>query len=101
MRYETQALIRVTATGTTVTSSGTSARTAIPANAGGSAAKKVRISAHAAVYVKPLPADAGAATVNDMHLAAGESVYLDVEGMTHIAGLEDTTGAKFTITPLD
>jgi hypothetical protein len=101
MRYDQQPLIRVSATGTTVTSSGTSARTAIPVNGSGGATKKIRLSAHAAVYVKALPGDAGAATANDMRLAAGESVYLDVEGLTYIAALEDTTSAKFTITPLD
>jgi len=101
MRYDHQPLFRVTATGTTVTTSATSARTAIPTNGGGGTTKRIRLSAHAACYVKPLPGDSGAATANDMHLAAGESVYLDVDGLTHIAALEDTAAAKYTITPLD
>jgi hypothetical protein len=92
--------LTVNAAGTQVTSSGSSARVAIPAAADGNAARHVRIQALATAYVRPCNSS-GAASVNDILVTPSDEVILNVQGFTHIAYLQETASAKINITPLE
>jgi hypothetical protein len=92
--------IAVAATGTTVTSGAASASVAIPNAADGNRARFVRIQAAGLVHVKP-GGSAVACTADDMMVSASESVILSVKPFTHIAYLEESAGAKLTITPVE
>ena len=92
--------IAVAATGTTVTSGAASASVAIPNAADGNRARFVRIQATGLAHVKP-GGSGVACTADDMMVSAGESVILSVKPFTHIAYLEESAGAKLTITPVE
>ncbi len=92
--------ITVAATGTTVTSSGVSASMAIPNAADGNRARFVRVQATGLAHVKPGGSDV-ACTVNDLMVSGSEALILSVKPFTHIAYLEETVGAKLTITPVE
>jgi hypothetical protein len=91
---------KVSATGTQVTTSGTSSATAIPNDGNGTKAKWVRLQALATCYVRP-GFSGTTAVVGDILLSTGEALILDVQGFTHIAAIQETASAKFNITPLD
>ena len=92
--------LSVAATGTQVTSSGTSQRVAIPVNAAGRAPKHVRLQCTGNVYVRPGDSTV-TATVNDILLSPNYDLGLAVAGFTHIAYLQEAVGAKINITPLE
>jgi hypothetical protein len=92
--------ITVNATGTQVTTSGTSAATAIPNDASGTRAKVVRLQALATCYVRP-GFSGTTATVNDILLSPNEALLLYVKQFTHIAAIQETAAAKFNITPVE
>lgn len=95
--------IVIAATGTQVTTSGTSSATAIPNANNGARAKRVRITVAIAAgfaYVRP-GASGVTATANDLPVNFGAPVDLDVPGMTHIGAIEGSTACKINITPLE
>ena len=90
----------VNATGVQVTSSGSSARVAIPNAADGNPARHLRVQALATAYVRPCNST-GVATANDILVTPNEQVILNVQGFTHIAYIQETASAKINITPLE
>lgn len=97
------AIITVSATGTQVTSGVASANAAIPNNASGSRAKRVRVTAATAsgfAYIRPGQSGVTAA-VTDLPVNFGAPVDLNVGPFTHIAYIEGSTGCKINITPLE
>lgn len=93
-------IFSVNATGTQVTTAGTSAATAIPNNAAGKVPKHVRLQSTGNCYVRPGTAGT-TCTVNDILLSPNNHLVLSVAGFTHIAHLQETVGAKLNITPLE
>ncbi len=92
--------ITVAAAGTTVTTSGSSANVAIPNAADGNRARFVRVQATGMAHVKP-GGSGVACTANDLMVSGSEAVILSVKPFTHIAYLEETTGAKLNIAPIE
>lgn len=93
----------VSATGTQVTSGAATANAAIPNDASGGRAKRVRVTVAIAAgfaYIRP-GASGVTATVNDLPVNFGAPVDLNVGGMTHIAYIEGSTACKLNITPLE
>ena len=93
---------KIAATGTQVTT-GASAHTAIPNDSTGARARVVRISIAAATgfaYIVPSQ-NTGTVTVSDMPIVAGEAVFLDVRGFSHIGTLQGTAAILVNITPVD
>jgi hypothetical protein len=93
-------LISVAAAGTQVTTGAASATTAIPNNAAGTRARRLRLQALAPCYVRP-GFSGTTCTTGDILLTASEAVLLDVTAFTHIAHLQETAAAKFVMTPLE
>lgn len=90
----------VNATGTQVTSSGTSAVVAIPNAADGNKARFVRILTSGLAYVRP-GFSGTTCTVNDILCNSNFDLVLNVRGFTHIAYLQESAGAKINITPIE
>jgi hypothetical protein len=93
-------MLKIAATGLQVTTGGTTAAAAIPNDSSGNRARWVRLQALANCYVRP-GVSTVVATVNDVLLSPNEAVVLDVNGMTHIAHIQEAVGAKFNISPLE
>ena len=93
-------LLVVNATGTQVTSGGSSAVVAIPNAADGNRARFVRVQSTGNAYVRP-GTSGTTCTVNDILLSPNESLLLNVQGFTHIAYLQETSAAKINVTPLE
>lgn len=91
---------QVNATGTQVTTSGTSQATAIPTNAATRLPKHVRLQSTGNCYVRPGLVGT-TCTVNDILLSPNNHLILAVTGFTHIASLQETAAAKLNITPLE
>lgn len=92
--------LTVIATGTQVTTGAASSAVAIPNAADGNRARFVRVSAKAGAYIQPGPSGA-TATTGSIYVNASEAVYLNVNGMTHIAHLQDTAATTVNITPIE
>lgn len=92
--------IAVRVDGTTVTSSGSTARVAIPVRSDTTKAAYVRIQATGFVYIQCGDSTV-AATTSSMMVSANEGIYLMVKGCTHIAYLQETASAKVNITPIE
>ncbi len=92
--------IVVAATGTTVTSSGSSANVAIPYAADGNRARFVRVQATGMAHVKPGGSEV-VCTANDLMVSGSEAVILSVKSFTRIAYLEETPGVKINIQPVE
>jgi hypothetical protein len=90
----------ITQPGVQVTTSATSAVTAIPNDASGARAKRVRLQALANCYVRPGTAGS-TATTGDILLSPNEALVLDVRSFTHIASIQEAVGAKFNISPVE
>lgn len=93
--------LTITNTGANITTSGTSARVAIPPAQSGEIPRYVRVIATAAAHVKM-----GTSTVNavaaDLMVQPADSVNLVVpRGMTHIAAIQDTAAGTVNIVPLE
>jgi hypothetical protein len=92
--------IQIQASGVTLTTSGTSARNAIPNNASGKAPNYVRIQVTNYAYVK-FGDSAVTATTNDVLLSPNESTEFAISGNTHIAVIQQATAGVVNITPLE
>lgn len=90
----------IIATGTQVTTGAASARVAIPNNGAGVVAKYVRLQGIANAYIRPGDSTVVAAAT-DILLSPNEAVILNVQGMTHIAYIQETAATKVNITPLE
>ena len=73
---------------------------AIPNNGDGATARYVRIAATGTAHVKPVLTGA-ASTKADILVGPGDAVYLNVQGFTHIAYIQQTAGSKVVITPVE
>jgi hypothetical protein len=92
--------LSVIATGSNITTSGTSARTTIPNAASGSAPFYVRVACTVAAYVR-LGDSSVVAAAGDTLLAPGESLVLKVCGATHIAAIQQASAGVVNVVPLE
>jgi len=93
--------ITATATGATITTSGTSSSVTIPSASSGEIPRYVRVSATAACYVK-LGATSATATANDILVQPADSVILHIpQGVTKIAAIQDAAAGKCNVVPLE
>lgn len=90
----------VNASGVQVTTGTTSGVTPIPSDASGNRARRIRLQALGACYVRPGFAGT-ACTTGDLLLSPNEAVFLDVRQFTHVAHLQEAAGAKFNMTPVE
>jgi hypothetical protein len=90
----------VNAPGIQVTTSAASGTAAIPNDASGGRARRVRLQALASCYVRPGFAGT-VCTTGDLLLTPYAAVLLDVAQFTHVAHLQETAGAKISITPVE
>lgn len=93
---------RFSEAGTQITT-GASAHTAIPNDSTGSQARVIRVTISAATgfaYIKPTR-NSGTITASDMPIVAGEAVFLDVRGFTHLGTLQGTVGVLLNMTPIE
>jgi len=88
------------AAGALVTSGGSSAEVAIPNNGDGATARYVRIAATGTCHVKPVLTGTDA-TTNDILVGPGDAVFLNVQGYTHIAYIQQASASKIVITPVE
>ena len=83
------------------TTGASSATVAIPNDASGTRAKFVRITSKGNAYIRPGASTATAAAATAILAIAGESLYLNVSGMTHIAHIQETSASVINISPLE
>ena len=95
--------LKITKDGMSVTTSGTSARQAIPNNSAGDRAKVVRVSCpNSSAYAFVMAGDVTVvATVASVSIGNFSDVLLDVTGCTHIAYIQGSTAAVINISPLE
>ena len=93
-------IITVGAIAKTVTSGGSSAETTIPNDASGATAKVVRITSNGTAHVKAVLTGT-AATANDIMVGPGDGIFLHVQGFTHIAYIQQASGSKINIVPIE
>ena len=98
-RYSDQSL-SVGAVGTTVTTSGSSASTAIPNDASGNRARFVRITAVAPCNIK-FTKGAGTCTANDIQIAANYPEVYDVKNFDTVNYIQISSATTLNITPLE
>lgn len=93
--------LSIAANGVQVTTGATTANVGIPTDANGvNRARYVRLAATGLCYVRP-GNNTVTATASDILVIPGESLLLNVAGMTHIAHLQETAAAKLTISPVE
>ena len=86
---------------TTVTSSGSSQRVAIPTTADGSTSRAIRVVSNGSAYIMPgNSAVTVSATTGMMVNGTGDFVLL-VHGYTHIAYIQEATASKVNLAPLE
>ena len=90
----------IVATGGTITTSGTSARIAIPNDSSGAAPKYVRVVATAAAYVKVGNSSVTAAA-GDAMVQPSDGVILKVSKCTHFAALQVSGAGTVQVSPLE
>ena len=88
------------AAGAYLTSSGSNQEVSIPNNGDGATARYVRIAATGTAHVKPVLTGT-ACTTADILVGPGDAVFLNVQGFTHIAYLQEASGSKIVITPVE
>jgi hypothetical protein len=95
-----QGFFSVAASGLSVTTGAASAVAAIPNDASGNRARRVRLQALATCHVRPGFAGT-ACTTGDLLLTPYEAVLLDVKPFTHVAHLQQSAAAVFVMTPVE
>ena len=88
------------ASGSNITTSGTSASVTIPNDAAGNRASVVRVTATVAAYVKA-GASGVAAAAGDILVNPEHEVFLDVHGHTHIAAIQVASAGVVNIVPVE
>jgi hypothetical protein len=91
----------VAATGVSVTTSGVTARVALPVNAAGLPAKYVRIQAVSAPASFRLGDVTVTATTNDFVVSPNESVTVSAYGYAYIAYISQGSATSLNVTPLE
>lgn len=91
---------KVTGSGASITTSGTSSSEAIPNTSSGTRPRYALITCTAAAYI--LPGDSSvAATATDIILQPNHSLKMDVSGFTHLAALQVSAAGKVNIIPIE
>lgn len=86
--------------GATITTSGTSARVAIPNAANGARPRYVRISTTAAAHIR-LGDSTVTAVASDMLVTVDAPVIVTVLGDTHVAAIQNASAGTVQVQPLD
>lgn len=92
--------LTVAASGVQVTAGASSAVVAIPNDAQGVRARRVRLLATGTLYVRP-GFSGTTCTASDILLGPNEAVVLEVKAFTHIAYLQEAAAPKLNITPIE
>lgn len=93
--------ITVTKTGASVTTSGTSSGSTIPAASSGEAPRYIRVAASAAAYFR-MGVGAQTAVNTDLQVQPGDAVILHVpSGVTHFAALQVAGAGVVQVSPLE
>lgn len=90
----------IVASGANITTSGTSARVAIPNDAAGVRARFVRVTCTVAAYVKP-GNSAITAAAGDILLNPEHELVLAVGGVTHIAAIQVASAGVVNVVPVE
>ena len=92
--------ITVVASGANITTSGTSARVAIPNCSSGEAPRYIRVAATVASYVK-LGGATVTAAAGDLMVQPADAVILTVSRNTYIAAIQQGSAGVVNISPLE
>ncbi len=92
--------IRVTATGFNAATGASSAATAIPNTAAGTAPRYIRVAGINECYVKVGPSTV-TATNGDVLIQPADAVILNVQGCTHIAYIQGASAGRISVVPLE
>lgn len=92
--------ISVAATGAVITTSGVSARVAIPNDASGNLPRFIRIAASQAACIK-LGGNAVTATTSDLQVQPGDAVILSTGNQTYVAAIQVAAAGAVQISPLE
>jgi hypothetical protein len=93
--------ITVTVTGANITTGAASAAVAIPTDASGVVARRVRVAATSAAHVR-IGTVGLSAVATDLLLQPNDAVKLTVPvGCTHIAAIQDTSAGVVNVVPLE
>lgn len=92
--------VTVLATGSTITTSGTSASVTIPNTASGTLPKYVRVAATVAAYVK-LDKTSATAAAGDVLVQPGDAVVLVVGNCDKIAAIQVTAAGVVQVSPVE
>lgn len=90
----------ITATGATITTSGTSASVSIPNCANGVKPLYIRVAATVAAYVK-LGKTTATAVAGDVLIQPGDSLVLSTNGLDVIAAIQVAAAGVVQVSPLD
>lgn len=95
--------LKITTTGLSLTSSGTSQVIALPNNAAGTAPRVIRVSCpNSSHFGYVMPGNSAVvATTASVAIGNFSDVLLDVTGCTHIAYLQGAAGAIINISPVE
>lgn len=94
-------VFQVFATGVTITTSASSADSAVPNDSSGTLPKYVRVAATAAAHVR-IGSGVQTAVATDLLVQPGDAVILQCPSTTpHVAAIQDAAAGKVTVTPLD
>ena len=93
--------ITVTTAGSTITTSASSSRVAIPNASDGGVPRYIRVAATAACYVK-IGTSGVTATTSDVLVQPADAIVLHIPlGITHIAAIQDSAAGKCNVVALE
>lgn len=93
--------ITVIASGATISTSGTSARVALPNMSSGEGPRYIRVSATAAAYVKLGKDNTVTAAAGDLLVQPADAVILSVNRNTYIAAIQVAGAGVVQVSPLE
>lgn len=93
--------LTVGAASVAVTSGAASAEVAIPNAVDGAKARFLRITSKGNAYIRPVQTGTTVSSANGILIIAAESIYLNVQGFTHIAYIQETAASIIQITPIE
>jgi len=88
-------------TGVTVTTTGTSASTAIPTTSANTLPRYVRVTATVESYIKLGTGAGTTATVNDVMVQPADAILLSRSACTHFAVIQGTAAGKVNVQALE
>jgi hypothetical protein len=92
--------LQIGAVGSTITTSATSTRIAIPVDSAGVKPGYLRIASNAYAFVK-IGDSTVTATGNDILLQPNDELCIVVSGNTHVAAIQDSAAGKVNVIALD